>query len=305
MYLRHFGLAEPPFGLTPNTAFFLDQGPHREALNVLLVALRAGEGFLKITGEVGTGKTLLCRQLMRVLGDGFVTAYVPNPFINPNGLRLALAEELGLKLPRNLGQHQVQARLTERLLELAADGTRVVLIIDEAQAMPEDTLEAVRLLTNLETERDKLLQVVLFGQPELDARLALPQLRQLRQRVTFSYQLRPLSADMIAPYLQFRLHAAGYRGEWPFTEGAVRLLHHASRGVPRLVNILAHKSLLAAFGQGRHRVDAGHVRRAIADTDDARRTARALPWRPLLGAGMVGVAGMTVLLALAWRWMSL
>jgi MSHA biogenesis protein MshM len=270
MYLEHFGLHDFPFGLTPNTELILDQGGHREALNVLLVALGGGEGFIKVTGEVGTGKTLLCRQLMRVLGDRVVTAYLPNPDCTPTGLRLALAEELELPIPTSGARHRVPHQLTDHLLALAQQGRRVVVLIDEAQAMPEWTLEAVRLLTNLETERRKLLQVVLFGQPELDERLASPRLRQLRQRISFSYRLPPLPAALLAPYLEHRLHACGYRGELPFVRRALVLLHAGSRGIPRLVNILAHKSMLAVYGEGGRRVGARHVQRAIRDTDDAR-----------------------------------
>jgi MSHA biogenesis protein MshM len=297
MYLEHFGLTEYPFGLTPNTAFFLDQGAHREALNVLLVALRGGEGFIKITGEVGTGKTLLCRRLMNELREGFVTAYIPNPFLNPNGLRLALAQELGLALPANMGQQRVAQRLTERLLELAQAQTQVVLIIDEAQAMPDETLEAVRLLTNLETERRKLLQVVMFGQPELDQRLAAPYLRQLRQRVVFGHRLQPLPRPALEPYLQFRLQAAGYRGEFPFQPAALKRLWRASRGIPRLINILSHKCLLAAYGEGLHRIDGRHARRAIEDTDDARAPRRRVFRPALMALAFIGAA----VALLSWR----
>jgi MSHA biogenesis protein MshM len=286
MYLEHFGLSDFPFALTPNTELFLDQGGHREALNVLLVALRGGEGFIKVTGEVGTGKTLLCRQLMRVLGDQMVTAYLPNPGHTPNGLRLALADELGLRLPSNVAQHRVLHRLTDHLLMLAQQGRQVVLLVDEAQAMPEETLEAVRLLTNLETERRKLLQVVLFGQPELDERLASPRLRQLRQRVSFSYRLPPLSQALLVPYLTHRLHNCGYRGQLPFGRRALALLHAGSRGIPRLVNILAHKSLLAVYGEGGGRVHARHVQRAIRDTEDATRVR--LWWMPRPAFGLRG-----------------
>lgn len=297
MYLEHFGLTELPFTLTPNTAFFYDQGGHREALNVLLVALGAGEGFIKITGEVGTGKTLLCRQLLKSLGEDVVSAYIPNPFLNPNALRMALADELGIEFARNIGQHRLLKLLTERLVALTEAGQRIVLVIDEAQAMPHETLEAVRLLTNLETERRKLLQVVMFGQPELDQRLAEPNLRQLRQRVSFAYSLHPLTRDSMGPYIEHRLRAAGLRGAPPFSAGAQRALFRGSRGVPRLVNILAHKSLMAAFGQGLYQVSARHVRRAVADTDDARRSRSMLPW--LLTAVLLGTSGAVLALE-AW-----
>ncbi len=286
MYLQHFGLQDYPFRLTPDTRYAFDHPGHREALNVVLVALDAGEGFIKVTGEVGTGKTLLCRRLLALLEERAVTAYLPNPHVNPNGLRLALAEELGLQCPRNLGQHRVMQLLRERLLELAADERPVVFIIDEAQAMPGETLEALRLISNLETEQRKLVHLVLLGQPELDQRLAGRKLRQLRQRISFSHQLQPLDVADVANYLRFRLQQAGHDGAPLFSRAAVRHLARSSRGVPRLVNILAHKALLVAFGKGASRVEAKHVLRAVADTDDAR-APDTLPWLGIALGGLL------------------
>ena len=209
MYLEHFGLRELPFALTPNTSFLWDDGGHREALNVMLVALRSGEGFVKIIGEVGTGKSLLCRALLNELGEAFVTAYVPDPFLTPDGVRLALAEELGLKPKPHVQRHALMKQITERLLELHGKGQRVVMVMDEAQALPPETLEALRLLTNLETETTKLLQVVLFGQPELDAMLGREELRQLKQRIVFSHRLMPVQRIGVESYVTHRLRAAG------------------------------------------------------------------------------------------------
>ena len=270
MYLQHFGLREMPFSLTPNTHFFLNVGSHHEAMNLLLVGLENAAGFIKVVGEVGTGKTLLCRQLLNCLGDNYVTAYIPNPHLTPAGMRVALAEELGLTVHRNAGQHKILALLSERLVELARDDKLVVVIIDEAQAMPEDTVEALRLLTNLETETQKLLQVVLFGQPELDTLLDRPSLRQLKQRITFSYTLSPLDEAGLDRYVSHRLSEAGYNGEQIFTKKALKTLFKASRGIPRLVNILCHKSLMVAYGQGRQRVELEAVQRACDDTDGTR-----------------------------------
>lgn len=288
MYLEHFRLREAPFSLTPDTGFFFADSVHREALNVLLVALRGGEGFVKITGEVGTGKTLLCRMLLNRLGADFLTCYLPNPFLTPSALRMAFAEELGLEFPRNLGQHGLLQRINARLIALAAEGRRVVLCLDEAQSLPDDSLESLRLLTNLETEKSKLLQVVLFGQPELDRRLARPGMRQLRQRITFDYRLRPLARRAARAYVCHRLTVAGREDRGPFTQPALRALWHASRGVPRVLNILAHKSLLAAYGSGAARVGTRHVRRAVRDSRP-RRTLRA--WAgERLGFGVLGLA---------------
>ena len=270
MYLDHFGLKELPFRLTPDTGYFLGLPGHQRALQTLLVALRSGEGFLKVTGEVGCGKTLLCRKLLATLGTGFVSAYIPNPFLTPDALRMALAEELGLRFPRHIGQHELLSLISSRLVALHAQGTPVVLCLDEAQALPLESLEALRLLTNLETEKRKLLQVVLFAQPELDQRLGDPGLRQLRQRISFASTLVPLDRTATAAYLDWRLRQAGLRGAPLFTPGAVALLHRASGGVPRVINILAHKCLLLAYGKGQHQVSRAQVHAAARDTEGAR-----------------------------------
>jgi MSHA biogenesis protein MshM len=269
MYLEHYGLRELPFSLTPDTSFFFGYGHYRDAYNTLLVALQNGEGFIKVTGEVGTGKTLLCRKLLNSLGDEFATAYIPNPYLNPTALIMAVAEELGIELDVNAGAHRATKQITERLIELVSEGKKVVLCIDEAQAMPEQTLETLRLMTNLETEKRKLLQVVLFGQPELDQMLEQKSIRQLRQRITFSYTLQPLDTEGIAAYLQHRLLVAGGDGEVGFDSAAVKQLYRGSSGFPRLINILAHKALMLGYGQGTKRIGASQVKAAITDTEGA------------------------------------
>ena len=276
MYQSHFGLREPPFGITPDTSFAYACTPHQEALNTLLVASKNGEGFIKITGEVGTGKTLLCRCFLATLDQNHVSAYIPNPYLEPRTLLLALAEELGISFPKDADQHQLLKSLTRALLNFARQGRIVVLCLDEAQAMPLETLEALRLLTNLETEKRKLLQVVLFGQPELDRKLDQESVRQLRQRITFQYKLAALSRDEVDHYLAHRLRVAGYRGNGLFTRPAVRAVHALSGGVPRLINIVAHKAMLLAFGEGLQQVLPRHVRGAASDTPAARHLAR--PW---------------------------
>lgn len=269
MYLDHFGLSELPFGITPDTSYTVITRSHQEALNTLLVALNSGEGFIKITGEVGTGKTLLCRRLLQALPEGSVSAYLPNPYLAPRTLQLALAEELGLAVSADSDDYHLLQSINRALLDHAAADRQVVVCIDEAQAMPLETLESLRLLSNLETEKRKLLQIVLFGQPELDRKLAEPSVRQLLQRIAFHYRIGGLAREEVANYLAHRLRVAGYRGEDVFGSSAVRCLHKASRGTPRLLNILAHKSLLAVFGEGKHAVRPGHVRRAAADTEGA------------------------------------
>ena len=289
MYQAHFGLREAPFGLTPDTSFFFNGPQSQKALNTLLVAARNGEGFIKITGEVGTGKTFLCRKFMQSLGPEFVTAYIPNPNLSPQSLILALADELAVLLPKDAEQHQLLKSINLRLLNLAAQGKQVLLCLDEAQAIPVDSLEALRLLTNLETEKRKLLQIVLFGQPELDVKLARPEIRQLAQRITFHYHLGPLLRDDVEFYVAHRLRVAGFDGARLFSRGAVARLYAASGGIPRLVNIMAHKSLMVAYGEGRQQVSRRHVALAASDTV-ARRTPWRARWPWLAGAGVLAAA---------------
>ena len=278
MYKAHFGLRELPFGITPDTSFFFACSNYQEALNTLLIAARNGEGFIKITGEVGVGKTLLCRKFMSTLDSGFVTAYVPNPLLEPRTLILALADELEIPQQKDVDQHQLLKAINHRLLVLARDGKRVVLCLDEAQAMPLETLEALRLLTNLETEKRKLLQIVMFGQPELDRKLQQEAIRQLNQRITFHYHLGPLTKDDMDFYVSHRLRVAGYAGSRLFNHGAIKALQVASGGVPRLVNILAHKALMLTYGEGRQQVNARHIKAAANDTAAARKASWRWAW---------------------------
>lgn len=291
MYLEHFKLSELPFSLTPNTNFYCDLPTHQEALNVLLLGLQQGEGFIKIIGEVGTGKTLLCRLLLNTLDDGFVTAYIPNPDQSGHSLRASLAHELGLNVEKDLPQHLLLEMITQRLLELHKAGKKTVLIVDESQALPDDCLEAVRLLTNLETQEKKLLQVVLFGQPELDDKLNQHALRQLKQRITFSYHLKSLDKNELDLYLCHRLAKAGYTYGMIFSAGAKKRLFRASGGLPRLLNVLCHKALLVSYGRGLNQVDTQSMKRAIADTESV------LPTRHINGANII--LGITTAISFA------
>jgi len=300
MYLEHYGLREFPFSLTPDTSFFFSYGSYRDAFNTLQVALENGEGFIKVTGEVGTGKTLLCRKLLNHLeqsGGHYVTAYIPNPMLTPNALILAVAHELGLELARNAGAHHAMAAVNQKLIELNAEGKRVVLCIDEAQAMPDQTLEAVRLITNLETEKRKLLHVVLFGQPELDEHLSKPSVRQLRQRITFSYILQPIDRDGLDAYINYRLVVAGNNGDVRFEDRALTMLYKGSGGIPRLINILAHKSLLLGYGKGVKQIQPEQVKLAIADTEGARQGGfwQQEPVRSWLLAGLFVLLGVLII----------
>lgn len=295
MYLAHYGMSAAPFGLTPNTAFYVDLPIHQQAMAVLTVALGQGEGFIKVTGEVGTGKTLLCRKLLQEAPANWALAYLPDPNVSPLELRWALALELGLKHSGNIDPQQLGQLLQRQLVLLAQQQKQVVLLIDEAQALPDETLEALRLLTNLETEQRKLLQVVLFGQPELNQRLALYQFRQLRQRISFSYDLSVLSRAQVACYVSARLQVAGVSNAL-FSQAALWLLHFYSRGIPRLINILAHKALMLGFGKAQQQVGYYQIVLAARDTDDVQTS---LPWWPLIGFGLLG----SVVLAALWYWL--
>jgi len=219
---------------------------------------------------VGTGKTLLCRRLLNTLSEQFVTAYIPNPFLTPDGLMLALAEELDLPVSLEKGRHHVLGQINSKLVSLKQEGKRVVFLLDEAQAMPEESIEALRLLTNLETESEKLLQIVLFGQPELNDLLNRDTLRQLKQRITFSYVLPVLTEYEVNSYINHRLSRSGFPGVNLFHPRAMHEIFKSSAGIPRLINILCHKALLVAYGRGDTRITQVHVARAVDDTEDVR-----------------------------------
>ncbi|MFQ6404255.1 ExeA family protein [Methylophilus sp. 'Pure River'] len=266
MYLQHFGLKEYPFTITPDTSFYYATRSLQEALNTLLIAIQSGEGFVKITGEVGTGKTLLCRRLLKALEPSCMVAFIPNPYLDPHALLMTLANEFGVAFKPDFTHHDMIDALNRKLLTFADEGRHVVVCLDEVQAMPLETLEALRLLSNLETEKRKLIQVVIFGQPELEERINHPSIRQLRQRIGFEYHLKGLQWSELGFYLNHRMHIAGYQGGMIFTPASMRLLYRYANGIPRLLNILAHKSLLSAFGRGQQGVSAEDVRAAIMDT---------------------------------------
>lgn len=294
MYLQHFGLRELPFSLTPNTHFFLNMASYHKAYNMLMVSLANAEGFIKIVGEVGTGKTMLCRKVLNTLEEdkeNYVTAYIPNPVLSPKGLFLAFAEELNIEIDQDVGHHRLLKAITEKLVEFSAENKQVVLFIDEAHAMPEQTLEALRLLTNIETEQVKLFQVVLFAQPELDALLSQPSLRQLRQRITFSFEIEALDRDGVERYVVHRLATAGYNGPFLFSKRALDFLFRTSDGIPRIINILCHKALMVAFGKGERTVQIDHVKSAADDTEGV--NIPSLSYMPALLAGgglLIGAA---------------
>nr|MBL8411348.1 AAA family ATPase [Dechloromonas sp.] len=264
LYLEHFGLREPPFRITPHTDFFFSGANRGPTLDALIYAITQDEGIVKVTGEVGSGKTMLCRMLLERLPENVETLYLANPSLSRSEILGAVADELGI--PSNgKATHSLTRALQEALIERYAAGKRVVILIDEAHAMPAESLEEIRLLSNLESKATKLLQIALFAQPELDERLAANDMRQLRERITQHFNLTPLKADDVAAYIEFRLRAAGYRGPMPFTAAAIKLIADTSEGLSRRINILSDKALLAAFSHGGHQVDVAEVRSAAQD----------------------------------------
>jgi type II secretory pathway predicted ATPase ExeA/septal ring-binding cell division protein DamX len=265
MYLEHFGLREAPFRITPHTEFFFAGANRGATLEALVYAVTAGEGMVKVTGEVGSGKTMLCRVLMERLPETVETIYLAVPSLSRDEMLAAIASDLEIDTTGANTTRLVKA-LQERLVEIHANGKQVVALIDEAHAMPLATLEEIRLLSNLETNKEKLLQIVLFGQPELDQHLSLPNMRQLKERITHSFTLGPLPPREVDEYIRFRLRAAGYRGPDLFGPEALRIITDASEGLTRRINIYADKTLLAAFAAGTHTVSADHARAAVSDT---------------------------------------
>lgn len=302
MYLNHFGLTDPPFKITPHTEVFYEGAQRGEILDALVYAVVQGEGLMKVTGEVGTGKTMLCRMLAERLPETVETIYLAIPSLTRDEMLGAIAEDLGLDTkahagaqgPRSLQAAQLLRVLQTKLIELHEAGRRVVVLIDEAHAMPLESLEEIRLLSNLETKNSKLLQIVLFGQPELDAHLALKHMRQLKERITQSFKLQPLSEREVNQYLNFRLRAAGYRGPDLFDVRCTRLLTRASQGLSRRINIIADKSLLAAFADNTHDIEPSHVKAAIRDGEfQPGRQRQYTPWTiatfSILGAIVGGI----------------
>jgi MSHA biogenesis protein MshM len=292
MYLEHFGLREAPFRITPHTEFFFSGSNRGATLEALTYAITAGEGMVKVTGEVGSGKTMLCRVLMERLPANVETVYLAVPSLSRDEMLVAIAGDLGVDTAGASTTKLVRA-LQERLVAVHAEGKQVVALIDEAHAMPVETLEEIRLLSNLETGREKLLQIVLFGQPELDDHLALPHMRQLKERITHAFRLEPMPPRDIKDYLGFRMRAAGYHGPDLFGPEALRLIAEASEGLTRRINIYADKTLLAAYAAGTHTITADHVRAAISDTQII--VAKAPARRPAVIAAVIGtLAGIVV-----------
>jgi type II secretory pathway predicted ATPase ExeA len=285
MYLEHFGISEPPFRITPVTVFFFAGANRGEILDALIYSICEVEGIVKVSGEVGSGKTMLCRMLLEKLPSHIEAIYLANPSLSREEMMYAIADGLGLNTSgERVGiiMNMIQNKLEEK----AAEGKRVVVLVDEAHAMPLDTLEELRLLYNLQVGDAKLLQIVLFGQPELNTKLDQPNMRQLKDRIVHHFHMQPLSSNILESYLMFRMRTAGYRGPDIFSPGAVKLIAEASQGLMRRVNILADKSLLAAFVEDTYYIKPQHVQAAMRDSDMEAAPSESKNKKMLVGVGV-------------------
>jgi type II secretory pathway predicted ATPase ExeA len=301
MYYSHFGLSQAPFKITPNTEFFFTGGNRGPILEALIYAITHGEGIIKVTGEVGSGKTMLCHMLPKRLPPNVETVYIANPSVSPEEILHTIAIELQLAVNRGAPRLEVMQALHDFLLKGYSEGKRVVVFVEESQSMPLATLEEIRLLSNLETHHDKLLQIVLFGQPELDDNLRQPHIRPLRERVTHSFRLEPLGAGEIREYLMFRMRTAGYRGPDLFSDVVVKQVARASLGLTRRVNLIADKALLAAFSENTHTVRPKHIAAAVRDSEFSQDAGPQPRPRYLWGAAafaagaLLGIAGYVLI----------
>jgi type II secretory pathway predicted ATPase ExeA len=299
VYFDFFGLQEAPFRITPNTEYWHAGGQRGDMLAALLYAIAQGEGIIKVVGEVGSGKTMLCRKLAAQLPDTVDSVYLGNPSLGPDDMLAAILADLG-ETPAE-GRQARLAQLDAVLLARHRAGRRVVAFVEEAQGIALDSLEFLRLLTNLETATDKLLQIVLFGQPELDELLADPRIRQLRDRITLNLALPPLDAGEVGDYLRTRLKVAGYRGPDLFTPALVARMTRLSGGLSRRINVLADKTLLAAYAQQTHTLTPAHLDAAAGDAEMAA-VSRRPPSRGLwLGLGLAAALALAYGGYLAWK----
>jgi len=270
VYEEYFGLDRPPFKITPDTSLFYEGGNRGDILSALVYAVRRGEGIVKVVGEVGSGKTMLCRMLQLKLPKSVEIIYIGNPSVSAEDILFVIAHELELPATKDASKHEVIHMLQDYLLQRHIENKQVVLFIEEAQGMPLETLEEIRLLSNLETDQHKLLQIILFGQPELDANLSNESIRQLRERITHNFDLSPFTASEIHDYLNFRMREVGYTGPEIITQKLAKKVAHYSNGLLRRINIIADKILLSAFSESTHSLTSRHVIAAVNDSDFSR-----------------------------------
>ena len=266
MYEEYFGLKRPPFKITPDTSLFYDGGHRGDILGALVYAVQRGEGIVKVVGEVGSGKTMLCRMLQLKLPSSVEIIYIANPSVSAEDILFVIAHELNLSIEKSASKHEVMHLLQDYLLQRHMEAKQVVLFIEEAQCMPLDTLEEIRLLSNLETDQNKLLQIILFGQPELDDNLSRQSIRQLRERITHNFNLQPLSSAEIHNYLNFRMREVGYTGPELIDSKVAKKVEQYSGGLLRRINIIADKILLSAFAESTHNLSSRHVMAAVNDS---------------------------------------
>jgi len=270
MYEEYFGLKRSPFRITPDTSLFYDGGHRGDILGALVYAIHRGEGIIKVVGEVGSGKTMLCRMLQLELPESIEIIYIANPSVSPEDILFVIASELNFDVARGASKHEVVSKLHHYLLDKHAEDKQVVLFVEEAQGMPLETLEEIRLLSNLETDQHKLLQMILFGQPELDDNLADNSIRQLRERITHDFNLSPLTGEDIHKYLNFRMREVGYTGPELISQKMAKNMAGYSEGLLRRINILADKMLLSAFADGTHTLTRKHLQAAVKDSGFSR-----------------------------------
>lgn len=265
MYLEFFGLSKPPFRITPDTQLFFEGCDRGNCLLALSYAVCHDEGITKVVGEVGTGKTMLCRALPDRTDSYVDWVYLAHPNLSPTELLKAVARDLDLHPDEDCDKSLLTTLIHQELIERYSQNRRVVALVDEAQAMSLETLEEIRLLSNLETQEHKLLQIVLFGQPELETKLALPQIRQLRERITNHFELQPFDLQNLVVYLNFRLRSVGYTGPDLFSLAVAKAILKYSRGLVRRVNIIADHVLMAAYVNNRHSVTIEDVKTAARE----------------------------------------
>ena len=290
MYLEHFGLKRQPFKITPDTSLFYKGNKRGAALEALKYSVISGEGIIKVVGEVGSGKTMLCRMLEIELPENVEVVYIANPSLSAENIVHAIAFELHLDVDSKASKLEVMQKVQKYLLDKHAKGKQVVVFVEEAQSMPLETLEEIRLLSNLETSQHKLLQMILFGQPELDEKLRDASIRQLKERITHSFYLDPFPSSDIYEYLNYRMRAVGYRGPDIFSKNIASNIEKKSKGLTRRINILADKALLAAYSEGRHGISGKDIKIAAKDSDfDQSREYKGMLW-VLVGVLAIGLS---------------